>query len=230
MTNMMQIEMECSVCGKTSEQPVLLSSNKLGYQDLDTRPPEMYRSTMKIWILECPHCGYVAKNLKEKLKINVDYLKSNKYKTCNGINFKSDLSKIFYKKYLIESEKGEDRNAYFALLHCVWACDDAGDLENSKFIRQLAIELLNKLIKNNKNIQDNVETKQEFRRKSNINDTENFIVMKADLLRRIGEFDQLINEYENITLKNELLNKIIKFQVEKAHEKDNECYTLKEVL
>lgn len=211
----MQIEMECSVCGKTSEQWVLGSSNTLGYPDLDTRPPEMYRSTMKNWILECPHCGYVAKNLKEELKINEDYLKSNKYKTCNGINFKSDLSKNFYKRYLIESENSEDINAYFALLYCAWACDDSEDLENSKFTRQLAIELADKIIKDNKNSNDDVE---------------NLIVMKADLLRRTGEFNQLIKDYEKLTLKDELLNKIIKFQVEKAYEKDNKCYTVEEVL
>ena len=207
--------MKCSVCGKTSEQPVILSTNNFGYPDLDTRPPEMYRSTMNTWILECPHCGYVAKNEKEELKINEDYLKSNKYKTCNGINFKSDLSKNFYKRYLIESENSEDINAYFALLYCAWACDDSEDLENSKFTRQLAIELADKIIKDNKNSNDDVE---------------NLIVMKADLLRRTGEFNQLIKDYERLTLKDELLNKIIKFQVEKAYEKDNKCYTLEEVL
>ena len=215
MTNMTQIEMKCSVCGKTSEQPVILSTNNFGYPDLDTRPPEMYRSTMNTWILECPHCGYVAKNLEEELKINEDYLKSNKYKTCNVINFKSDLSKNFYKRYLIESENSEDINAYFALLYCAWACDDSEDLENSKFTRQLAIELADKIIKDNKNSNDDVE---------------NLIVMKADLLRRTGEFNQLIKDYEKLTLKDELLNKIIKFQVEKAYEKDNKCYTVEEVL
>ena len=215
MTNMTQIEMKCSVCGKTSEQPVILSTNNFGYPDLDTRPPEMYRSTMNTWILECPHCGYVAKNLEEELKINEDYLKSNKYKTCNGINFKSDLSKNFYKRYLIESENSEDINAYFALLYCAWTCDDSEDLENSKFTRQLAIELADKIIKDNKNSNDDVE---------------NLIVMKADLLRRTGEFNQLIKDYEKLTLKDELLNKIIKFQVEKAYEKDNKCYTVEEVL
>ncbi len=45
----------------------------------------------------------------------------------------------------------------------------------------------------------------------------------------MGEFDQLIDEYENLTLKNEYLNKIIRFQVKKSHENDSKCYTL-EVL
>lgn len=73
------------------------------------------------------------------------------------------------------------------------------------------------------------KTKTNFsRRKPRSND--NFIVMKVDLLRRIGDFDQLIKEYENLTLDEELLDKIIRFQVKNVHEKDDKCYTLEEVL
>lgn len=55
------------------------------------------------------------------------------------------------------------------------------------------------------------------------------LVMKSDLLRRTKHFNQLIEEYENLTLEDELLNKIIKFEVKKAHEKDNQCYTLEDL-
>ena len=58
------------------------------------------------------------------------------------------------------------------------------------------------------------------------NKSHNFLVIRADLLRRIGDFDQLIEEYGNLKLENELLDKIIRFQVQKAHEHDNKCYTL----
>ena len=58
MTIIKDIETECSVCGETTEQPVLMSTNSWGYPDLDLRPPEMQRSTMHVWIQECPHCGY----------------------------------------------------------------------------------------------------------------------------------------------------------------------------
>ena len=211
MTMIDEIEIKCSVCEKTSKQPVLLSTNQLGYQDLDTRPSEMYRSSMITWLKECPHCGYVAKSLEDELTINSDYLESEQYKTCDGIDFKSKLSEIFYKQYLIETKKSEDVNSFFAILHCAWTCDDANDEENSKLTRQIAIELANNIIG------------------SNNKDADNFVVMKADLLRRIGEFDQLISEYENLTLEDELLEKIVRFQVKKAYEKDNECYTLKEV-
>lgn len=212
MTLINEIEMKCSVCAKTSRQPVLLSSNQMGYQDLDTRPSEMYRHTMETWVLECPHCGYVATSLDDDLIISSDYLKSEEYKTCGGIEFQSNLAEKFYKQYLIENEKFEDIHAFFGLMHCAWACDDAKDWQNSKLARQTAIRTVNKIIK------------------SKEKDITDLIVMKADLLRRTCEFDQLIKEYENFKLEDELLDKIIRFQVEKAHEKDSSCYTLREVL
>lgn len=212
MTLIDEVDMKCSVCGKTSKQPVLLSSNQMGYQDLDTRPSEMYRHTMETWAMECPHCGYVATNLEDDLIINPDYLNTEQYKTCDSMDFESDLAGMFYKQYLIEKEKFEEIDAFFALMHCIWACDDAKDRKNSKLTRQIAIILANKIIKDkNKDITD-------------------LIVMKADLLRRIGEFDQLITEYEKLKLNDELLDKIIRFQIEKAYENDSRCYTLKEAL
>jgi hypothetical protein len=54
--------------------------------------------------------------------------------------------------------------------------------------------------------------------------------MKADLLRRCGEFDQLIKEYSNITTDEEIINKVIKFQIQKANENDTTCYTVEDVV
>ena len=54
-------------------------------------------------------------------------------------------------------------------------------------------------------------------------------VMKADLLRRSGEFDQVIEEYNDLSLDDSHLNKIIRFQVEKARQKDSKCYSLDDV-
>lgn len=212
MTLIDEVKMKCSVCGKSSLQPVLMSSNQMGYQDMDTRPSEMYRSTMEKWILECPHCGYVASSLDDDLIISSAYLKSQEYETCKGIEFKSSLAEKFYKQYLIENEKFEEIDSFFAILHCAWACDDAKDRENSKLARKIAIKIVNQLVK--------------YKEK----DITDLIVMKADLLRRIGEFDQLIKEYENFRTEEEILNKIIMFQLEKAQEKDSKCYTLREVL
>ena len=101
MTIIRNFDQKCSVCAKSSPQPVLTSTNSFGYPDLDLRPPEMQRSTMGTWIHECPHCGYVAGSLEEESDISEDFLKGDEYLTCEGLDFKSDLSKLFFRSYLI---------------------------------------------------------------------------------------------------------------------------------
>lgn len=70
----------------------MTSTSTWGYPDLDLRPSEMQRSSMFAWLQECPHCGYVARDI-EQTHINVapDFLKSEEYLTCEGHDFKSDF-------------------------------------------------------------------------------------------------------------------------------------------
>ena len=113
----------CVICNKLSEQTQIGSTNSFGSCDLDLRPPEMQRSTMCHWIEVCPYCGYVANNISMELdesdakkqkrfgklfthKANnnndfLDWLSSEEYKDCNGIQFKSLLAKNFYQHHLI---------------------------------------------------------------------------------------------------------------------------------
>lgn len=210
MTTIDDVNVKCSVCDNTVEQTMIMSTSQFGYKDLDTRPSEMYRSTIGMWINECPRCGYVASSVDEELTIDENYLNTEEYKTCDHIDFKSLIAPMFYKQYLIEKKKSEDIEAFYAMLHCAWACDDVGDSSNSKLTRKIAVELVDKII----NIPDIK--------------TNGLILMKADLLRRSGEFEELIKQYEDLTLDDEYLNKILRFQVEKARQKDDACYTLKE--
>lgn len=211
MTTLIDMEIVCSVCEEKSTQPVVGSMNQFGPPDLDFRPGEMYRSTIGTWVMECPNCGYVAVTLENELNINKKYLKSEEYQTCDGINFKSELSKRFYKEYLIASKKDNKLETFYSIINCIWSCDDAHDIENAKYTRQIAIKLADEIIENEEN-------------------TEQIFVRKADFLRRIGEFDQLLKEYGNITINDEMLDKIIKFQVKKAYEKDDKCYNLDYIL
>src|SRR5690349_6640199 len=65
MTTIIPQTITCSFCHTPSEQNLIGSTNSFGAPDLDTRPPEMMRSTMPLWVQECPHCGYVAKDLAQ---------------------------------------------------------------------------------------------------------------------------------------------------------------------
>ena len=54
--------------------------------------------------------------------------------------------------------------------------------------------------------------------------------MKADLLRRSGQFDRVVEEFKDVTIGEELHDKIINFQIEKAEKKDTSCYTVEDVI
>ena len=54
----------------------------------------------------------------------------------------------------------------------------------------------------------------------------NYLAIKADLLRRSGQFDQLIEEFSDIVIGEEIYDNVIQFQIEKALEKDTKCYTV----
>lgn len=201
----------CSVCGKPSPQSVLLSTNSMGYSDLDLRPPEMQRSTMNTWIHECPYCGYVASDLEDELEISKEFLESEEYLTCEGYDFKADLSKLFYKKYLIAKQSDNALDCFLSLRNCAWKCDDYGD-ENAITIRKQALPYIDELIQKDDE------------------DKNSLLVMKSDFLRRSGEFEKLLRVYENLTLGDELLDRIIQFEIQKALEKDTECYTVEDVV
>ena len=211
MTTMRNFDEKCSVCGETSPQPVLTSTNSWGYPDLDLRPAPMQRDTMSVWLAECPHCGYVAGDLSDKSGISIDFLKGDAYLTCEGHEFISDLSKRFYRSYMISKETNDTANCFFSLRNCAWACDDSNDKLASE-MRRLALPYLEEMIKKNGE------------------DKNNLLLIKADFLRRMGEFDRMIDEFRNLILGDLKLDEIIQFQIMKAQEKDTSCYTGEDVF
>ena len=204
------IEEVCFVCENESRQTVLASTNQFGAPDLDLRPPEMARSTMCWWVHECPHCGYVSEDLSDETTVTKEWLESEEYLSLDNIKFEDELAIIFYKRYLINNKERHYKSAFNALLRSAWACDDANDVENAVYCRKKAIETLKK-----------------FKASGKQKDT--FVLIKADLLRRSGQFDLLIEELKDKTFSDEFLNKVAGFQIEKARQKDTACYTLADV-
>lgn len=211
MTMIDEIEIECAMCGETSLQPMILSTNSFGSPDLDLRPPSMQRETMHTWVMECPHCGYVAGKLDEKSEVPHDFIKSERYLTCDGLEFKGKLASRFYRNYLIMRELENAEGCFFNLLHGAWDCDDNDDAENARKLRKLALTYLDELIS------------MEDHKKNDI------LVMKADLLRRSGQFKELIDEYGGIDLEG-IHGDIIDFQIQRAKLEDDACYTIEDVL
>ena len=211
MTTMMDQVFKCSVCGAENVFPVLSSTNEFGSPDLDLRPAPMRRWTMDTWVQECPECGYVSGTVTHPTSVSMEYLQSDEYRTTDGIHFKSLLAKRFYKSMKISLKDGNISNALYELMNAAWACDDEKDSENAVLCRKAAIPLITEMIK----------TKEE---------KENLKLIKADLLRRSGCFEQLLDEYKDTVFTQELMNKILAFQIAKAKERDSGCYNVAQVM
>lgn len=94
-------------------------------------------------------------------------------------------------------------------LYTAWVCDDKNDVENAVFCRKTALSVSPDFI----NKESNKET---------------LIVVKADIMRRVGKFVELIEEYKDMKLTDSLLNRIIAFQIERAKNQDTNCYTVQD--
>ena len=210
MTLPMQTSSTCYICQNISTHMILASTNRFGAPDLDLRPPEMERSTMSWWIQECPYCGYVASDISCATTVTEEWLKSEAYRSCENVTFKFALAEKFYKQYLIAIQEGKHRTAFYAVLHAAWVCDDAHDIDNAIYCRKKALEIWDKVVVRE-------------------NERETFSLIRADLLRRSEQFDLLITEYKKKKFSDELLDKIVAFQIEKAKQKDTACYTVAHV-
>ena len=208
MTTVFPETVRCSVCGSENGIMVIGSTNTFGPTDLDTRPPEMKRSTMCYWVQECKTCGYTAVDLTDETALERSFFETEDYKSCKGIPFVSDLAKSFFRHYLIMTAEEQHEDAFFAALHAAWACDDREDETNAALMREKAVEMADRLLQT-----DSCDWKDTVR------------LIRADLLRRTGRFDELLEQYESAAFENELMNAILAFEKELARRKLSGCYT-----
>lgn len=212
MSTFYNVEYTCAVCGETHEFRVIGSTNTFGgAPDLDLRPPEMQRSTMSHWIQECPSCGYISSSVDEDTTINADFLKTPEYLSCDGINFESALAARFYKYYKISLHDSKPRDAFFAILHAAWACDDYQDDVNAAHCRKLSLPLLSELID------------------SATDEKETLSLIQADIMRRAGLFDEVKRRFADTRYSQDLLNQILEFELSRADQHDVDCYTVSDV-
>lgn len=130
----------CGVCGAEFETRNLLSSSALGSPDLDSRPPEMYRSTMNSWIKVCPQCGYVHSKIEKPAKELADFISSKEYVECEGTSLKTESAKNFYRYALILLRQNDKKGASDVFLWAAWASDDEEDTDGAIICRKKAIE------------------------------------------------------------------------------------------
>lgn len=121
MTTMYNEVVRCAVCGSDSEFAALGSTNRFGSPDLVTRPPEMERSTLFVWIQRCPQCGYCAPDLSEAPNQADQLVNGPAYKRQLSDSRFPKLANTFLCSALIQESSCQYAAAAWAHVHAAWA-------------------------------------------------------------------------------------------------------------
>lgn len=220
MTMLHELFVKCGACGKISHVTEMSSTSSFGACDLDTRPPALFPFTMLLQC--CEHCGYVDIDIADGSSDMYDFTQSDMYKTCDGIETECTEAQEYIRYALLQAHKkvatiwndeeceNTQENVFWGFLNAAWACDDTNETDAAKECRKRCLDLINILIVNTKD-QEQKET---------------YLGIKADLLRRTGQFDALTVEYENKTFSNKYVDQVIRFQLDLAQSKDTKRYSM----
>lgn len=162
----------CAACGRPSEQGRLMSFSTFAGPDLDYRPAQLQRSTMKYWIMACPHCGYVADDIGKWPRVarnTLERIYAGADKTL------PKLAHLFQKRALHCEHVKDIRGAIRAYLCAAWVCDDAGDETRAVQMRAKCLGLTQRRMKHCRS-----------------RDWNRYTLLTADLLRRTGTTMELL--------------------------------------
>lgn len=165
------VHVRCAACRAQSEQTVLRSVSAFDEPDLDFRPSEMMRSTMTMWLMRCPHCGYVADDIRKRPRLRHRELLALYERVDDTLPI---LAHMFHQRALHCERIGDKSGAIRAYLFAAWSCDDADDAAGAKKMRTACIVLVQRLMKHC--------SRKKWRLCAQL---------LADLMRRIGDVQAL---------------------------------------
>lgn len=206
-------DIKCVLCGTENHFNVFLSSSSQGYDDLDRRPPEMYRSTMRYWVHRCSECGYCARDLNREIPGATAVVKSPEYLAQLDNPDYPKLANSFICESIIEEKAHQYGIATISMLAATWACDDANMNNAAIACRKRAVDLILLQEKNTK-----------------ITDWD--AVLLVDLLRRTGQFEQAqkaIAERRSM-IKDKRFLKILNYETMLLNNQDTACHNASEVF
>ena len=136
MTTHFKKTIQCNVCGAENEYTCIGSTNTFGSQDLDTRPPEMQRSTIVASVQRCPFCGYCASEVDISCPEARTVVNTKEYKEQLNNPSYPDLANSFLCGAIVDRESRELAVATLALMRAAWACDDSGHVDQARVCRR----------------------------------------------------------------------------------------------
>jgi len=218
MTTLYRKKIICAICGIESEFPVVTSTVTFCTSaDLDTRPPEMKRSTIFTWVQRCPNCGYCESHISKSSPGSQEVTGEVEYKKQLKNNAYPELANSFICMAIIRERKGDYVGATWSLIHAAWACDDAAYLDEAKICRNKAADML---------VIAEIKHEEATRQKGAST------AILVDLLRRSGRFDEAkkaIKERRG-EISDDIIIKILDFQAALIEKGDLSAHTISEVI
>jgi hypothetical protein len=231
---------KCAVCGTEAEYTYMGSSSGCGYADLDTRPPELERSTMFTWVHRCPGCGYCAEDVSEEPPWCGDLLGFSGYVEQLNEKIFPELANNFLCKAFIDEDIEDYAAAAWDLIHAAWVCDDEAKAELARICRNEAIDMINKIFDSGQQFTDEARNDVENHDAVPVKEGEGRFLqfdrmgtaILVDLLRRTGrgsEAQKLIKA-KRTTITDTTICKILDFQEHLLSIGDEACHTIGEAL
>jgi hypothetical protein len=216
MTTLSREKEQCFICGKTSEYTGIGSTNRFGSPDLDTRPPEMQRSTITFWIRCCPSCGFCAPKVSHGSEQYKEIIRSEKYLHQLENREYTELANSFLCWVIIQEEASNYAMAGWSAIHAAWACDDAKP-QMATSCRNRAIELFQKALTEGDSFAQDTGAEE---------------AILADLFRRSGQFDKARTMCEvGIGKKpTEVIEQVLNYQIALAAKQDTDCHTINQAM
>ena len=213
MTKLHNESETCSVCEHPSDHISIMSTNQMGYPDLDSRPPRMMRSTMAYWVRRCPSCGYCAPHLSESESQTRQIIQPEPYQQQLKHSAYPELANSFLCHSMIAEQMGDYPTAGWHAIYAAWACDDSRAKESAISCRQRAL-LIFQMVRAKRNT---------FAQEVGLEE-----VIMADLLRRTEQFDQVDIVCQEGLKQNprEIIREMLDAQLFFAHRQDTGSYSL----
>jgi hypothetical protein len=213
MTTLVQLRVPCTLCGAENRLTGIGSTNSFGSPDLDTRPPEMRRSTMFSWVQRCAGCGYCAPDLKEARPGAREVVESPEYRAQLADASHPELANLFLCHAMVSRGTQDPVGEGWALIHAAWVCDDAGLGAGDARCRERAAEAIGSA---------------KVAGLALIPQAGGDAALLADLLRRAGRFDEVrrVVAAHRPGRASDMIEKILAFEADLAERGDAERYTM----
>lgn len=203
-------KLKCAICGKESDQQIILSSNTCGTKtQLDLRIVGGQISLANK-IQQCPYCNYVNNNIEVNIGVGIKDLSCAKYQEVLNSNIDATAKKFILSAILLDKVKRK-RDAGIMYHFASWVFDDLKDNENADKYRKKACDRILEVA-----IQE---------------DDGDTAVQCVDLLRRNGNFKKALDLIAEIGKTDiEELDKVLAFEKELIAKKDKTSHFVEEAL